>query len=200
MADNYNGRGTFYVDDINTAQSLNIDPLYLDYLGKLNKSDAQAQLVGDTIAYQRSSAEAQKQRDFEERMSNTSRQRGVSDMLAAGINPALAYQRGGASTPSGVAASVHSGSMRTSSGASQLVGGLMNTAIATAGGIAGKAIGASIASSGAAQRVADTLEYDMLKTTLKEDRKDFRQLQRINNSNNEHYKDYEYRNNPDWFN
>lgn len=59
------------------------------------------------------SEEAQKNRDWQEYMSNTSYQRATADMQAAGLNPALLMGRGssGASTPSG---SVASGSLGSS--------------------------------------------------------------------------------------
>lgn len=49
--------------------------------------------------------QAKLNREWQEKMSNTSYQRAVKDMVAAGINPILAAQNGGASTPSGSSAS-----------------------------------------------------------------------------------------------
>lgn len=46
-------------------------------------------------------AQAQANRDWQERMSNTAYQRAVTDMKDAGLNPMLAYSQGGATTPSG---------------------------------------------------------------------------------------------------
>lgn len=52
-------------------------------------------------AADRSDAMAREEMAFQERMSNSAYQRARSDMEKAGINPMLAVQNGGASTPSG---------------------------------------------------------------------------------------------------
>lgn len=62
-------------------------------------------------AMQYNSAEALKNREFQERMSNTAYQRTVEDMKKAGLNPILAYANGGASTPGGSGATITGASM-----------------------------------------------------------------------------------------
>lgn len=77
-------------------------------------------------------SEAQKNRDYQTKMSNTAYQRAVEDLKAAGLNPYLAYSQGGSSTPSGSFASSGLGSApgsgRGFSSIVGLVGGLIGSA------------------------------------------------------------------------
>ena len=79
--------------------------------GPLGAIAAQAgvNLFSNLFEYGLNSYQAQKNRDFQASMSNTSYQRAVQDMLKAGLNPSLMFRSGqGASTPSGATASMHS--------------------------------------------------------------------------------------------
>jgi hypothetical protein len=60
--------------------------------------------LGDAATAYGSYREADKNREFQEEMSNTAYQRAVKDLNAAGLSPMLAYSKGGASTPTGAVA------------------------------------------------------------------------------------------------
>lgn len=62
--------------------------------------------AGGLVTNNSASKEAEKNRKWQEYMSNTSHQREVKDLRAAGLNPILSAGGGGASTPSGNVAPV----------------------------------------------------------------------------------------------
>lgn len=89
--------------------------------------------------------EAENARDWLQNMSNSSYQRAIKDMQAAGLNPMLAYSQGGASTPGGPAASASSASGPAASGPA---------ASAAANPVIGNRWAAAAQSAGAAAQIA----------------------------------------------
>lgn len=99
-----------------------------------NLGNAWNNISGTTAQMEFNSAESVKQREWEKMMSDTSYQRQVADMKAAGINPVAASMGGnmsGASTPSGSAASSGmSGNGGFAGGLGQLIKTVAGVAIA----------------------------------------------------------------------
>lgn len=100
--------------------------------------DQYANLIQQSVAQNNawSAEQAQKQMDFQERMSNTAHQREIADLKASGLNPVLSAKLGGASTPSGAMA------QGDTSGTSALVE-LLQLSMETANSAAGAAAAAA---------------------------------------------------------
>lgn len=98
----YNSAEAEKAREFNTSERQAQDT-FLDYqANRANEWSKQAQAEAERY----NSEEAQKNRDFQQMMSSTAYQRAMQDMKAAGLNPILAYQQGGAGTPGGSSASV----------------------------------------------------------------------------------------------
>lgn len=87
----------------------------LNYVGVRETNASNVRMA--TEANQMSQGNAREQMEFQREMSNTAYQRAMADMKAAGLNPMLAYQQGGATSPSGASGSVTSATMENEIGA-----------------------------------------------------------------------------------
>ena len=92
-----------------------------------------ASVLGGVLSNSAAASSAQNQMNFQADMSGTAYQRAVADMKKAGLNPALAYSQGGASSPMG--ASYHpvnalAPASSAASQAAQLSNVQANTAVA----------------------------------------------------------------------
>lgn len=120
----------FGVDDLLTGAVSGLGSWFNNQAAMDRQNDAQqfnAQQAAEARTF--SSAEAQLNRNFQADMSSTAFQRSMGDMKSAGLNPILAYQKGGASSPSGSMPSTASASSSAGAPTSDFIGSAVSSAI-----------------------------------------------------------------------
>lgn len=119
----------------------NLGKMFQDFLGSMKdwldgSSAAKTQYEYNSQLQQQqqdfNSAEAEKDRQFQEYMANTQYQRGVADLRAAGLNPWLAVQGSGAAVPGGATATSSAASVGQKKSGSEVMASLASTAVSAA--------------------------------------------------------------------